>query len=124
MDLPEYLYQHTLVVEPFLGNSSHGPEYGGESTYPCLVDDTTTLQLDAEGKQVVSSSRVFLPLGSNVPLESRVRTLFVKQDSYIDLPEPEKITLKETSRESLVLDRKRRDGGDLPTPNHLELILR
>lgn len=124
MEIPDYLLVHTIVIEPFRGNSTHGPEYGAENVYPCFVDDTTTMQLSKEGEEVVSSSRVFMKLGNNVPLESRAIPVFMGYLQYQALNDEQKTEQKRISRQSLVLDVKRRDGGGLPTPDHLELMLR
>jgi hypothetical protein len=101
--IPAFLLIHSITIEPRIGSYSHGPQYGPAVTYECFVEDGTTLQRDREGQEVVSTSRVFLALEADCPVESRVTV---------------------NGRETTVLDVKRRDGGSLPVPSHLELILR
>lgn len=104
MRIPGYLLTHTIQIEPFLGNYSHGPKYGPGVSYPCFVEDRTTLQLDREGREVVSSSTVYIgDLSAVIPVQSRGTV---------------------NGRDSIVLDVKRREGKGLPTPDHLEVILR
>lgn len=103
MRLPSFLLRHTVTVEPLVGTYSHGPSYGAPVSYKCYVEDRTTLVLNREGKEVVSTSAVFLQLGPSIPVDSRVTV---------------------NGRESIVIDVKERNGKGLPTPDHLELILR
>lgn len=101
--LPEFLLTHSIAIEPLIGRHSNGPEYGPTVTYRCFVDDGTSLQLSREGIEVVSTAKVYLQLSANVPVDSRA-------------------TFR--GRVTTVLDVKRRDGGGLPTPDHLEVMLR
>lgn len=101
--IPGWLLTHQIIVEPFEGSYSHGAKYGPSFVYKCFVDEGRTLQLDREGNEVVSSSRAFGPLVDSIPIESRVKV---------------------NGRTTFVIDVKRRDGKGLPTPDHLELILR
>lgn len=105
MLIPEFLLVHSIEVEPLLGQFSQGPSYGVKQLIPrCFVEDETTLQRDKTGQEVVSFSRVFIAdLETDIPLDSRVTV---------------------NGRVTTVLNVKRRDGGGLPTPNHLEVILR
>ncbi|MGH3834097.1 MAG: hypothetical protein ACRDSF_00115 [Pseudonocardiaceae bacterium] len=90
-------------MEPFEGNFSHGPKYGEAFTYRCFVDDGRTLQLDKDGAEVVSSARAFGNLIDGILVESRVTV---------------------NGKTTYVIDVKRREGKGLPTPDHLEIILR
>lgn len=101
--IPEFLLTHTLQVEPLLGRYSHGPQYGPPVTHRCFLDDGTTLQLNLEGVEVVSSARVYLQLTAEIPLDSRVTV---------------------NGQLRTVIDIKRRDSKGLGAPDHLELILK
>jgi hypothetical protein len=101
--LPEFLLTHTMVVEPLLGRYSHGPQYGDPVTHRCFLDDGTSLVLSREGVEMVSSAKAYLQLNAEVPLDSRVTV---------------------NGQERTVIDVKRRDGKGLPTPDHLEVILK
>ncbi|MBG0830515.1 hypothetical protein HS041_22395 [Planomonospora sp. ID67723] len=102
-DLPAYLLRHTVTVEPLTGEGPYGPEYGPAAEVRCFIDDKRRLVRDKTGAQVVSETTVFMPLATTCPVGSRVT-----------LP---------TGRESTVLTSLRRDGGGLPTPDHLEVNL-
>lgn len=102
-NIPRWLLRHRITVEPFEGNFSHGPKYGAAFVYKCFVDDGRTLQLDKDGAEVISSARAFGVLTDKIPIESRVTV---------------------NGRVTFVMEVKRRDGGGLPTPDHLEVILR
>ncbi|MGH7954757.1 MAG: hypothetical protein ACREOZ_02225 [Gloeomargaritales cyanobacterium] len=96
---------HSIEVEPLLGQFSQGPSYGTKVVIDkCFVEDETTLQRDKNGQEVVSSCMVLInDLTTDIPLDSRVTV---------------------NGRRTTVLNVKRRDGGGLPTPDHLEVILR
>lgn len=100
--MPGWLLRHKVTVEPYLGQSAAGPRYGPAVTVRCFVDDTRRLVRDAAGVQVVSESTVYCQLGVTAPPKSRVNVF---------------------GREAFVITAKRRDGGGLPTPDHLELAL-
>ncbi|MCA1624164.1 MAG: hypothetical protein LC778_10255 [Acidobacteria bacterium] len=102
--IPKFLLRHKIIIEPLLGQYSQGPSYGSPITYACFIDDQTTLQRDRDGAEVVSSATIFIgDLAAEIPLDSRAIV---------------------NGRETTVLNVKRRDGGGLPTPDHLEVILR
>lgn len=103
MIIPAYAFRNTVSVEPLLGNYAHGPSYGPAVTYKCYVEDGYTMVLSKEGKEVVSSSRVYMPPGAVIPVESRVTV---------------------NNRETIVLDVKVLNGAGMPTPDHIEVILR
>jgi len=122
MQIPRYLMQHTLVVEPAIGNSSHGPEFGPPVAYQAFIDDATQLVRDQNGIEVVSSSRALVDLTAVIPIESRVSTVFMPRLIFMSLDAEGQTRAK--TRESLVLNVLRRDGGNLPVPSHFEVILK
>lgn len=105
MDLPEILLRHTVTVEPYRGTESWGqPTYAAAYEVACFVDNKRRLVRAADGHEVVSETTVYAPLDTDCPVDSRV-------------------TLASDGRQARVLDVKRRDGGGMPTPDHLEIVL-
>lgn len=100
---PRRLLRHSLTVEPYLGGSAYGPRYGPPAAVRCLLDEQTREVRSPTGEQVVSSSTAYCPLATDAPPQSRVT-----------LP---------GGRQTRVIAALRRDGGGLPTPDHLEIQL-
>ncbi|MEV6105701.1 hypothetical protein AB0M28_13435 [Streptomyces sp. NPDC051940] len=98
-----FLFGHTVTVEPYEGQSGTGPVYGGPVAVRCFLDEKTREVRDRHGEVVVSSSTAYCRLDTVAPAESRVT-----------LPD---------GRATRVIAALRRDGGGLPTPDHLELQL-
>lgn len=103
MGLPGFLLRHEVTVEPYLGDSANGPAYGPATTVRCFLDQKTRAVRNREGEETISSSTLYAPLGTQCPAESRVT-----------LPD---------GRQTTALAALRRDGGGLPTPDHLEVQL-
>lgn len=103
--VPGWLLRHTIAIEPYLGADSYGAAfYGPAVTVRCFLDAKVRMIRDAgTGAQVVSSSTVYAPLETVAPAESRVT-----------LPD---------GRVTTVMQALRRDGGGLPVPDHLEIVL-
>ncbi|MFI1942058.1 hypothetical protein ACH44C_33610 [Streptomyces purpureus] len=101
--LPGFLLRHTITIEPYLGDSAYGPAYGPAVTVRCFLDEKTRTVRDRTGQEVTSASTAYAPLDTDCPAESRVT-----------LP---------TGRQTAVIAALRRDGGGLPTPDHLEIQL-
>lgn len=72
MSLPTGFLTHTITVEPYAGPTPYGPSYGAPVTVSCRVEDETQMVLDANGVEVVSSSKVFCDSDVDIPVESRV----------------------------------------------------
>ncbi|TYB50238.1 hypothetical protein FXF51_56780 [Nonomuraea sp. PA05] len=98
--LPPFLLRHTVIVEPFEGNGPIGPEYGEQTVVRCFVEEKRRLVRDAAGVEVVSETTIYAPLDTVCPAESRVTV---------------------NGRATVVIVSARRDGGGLPTPDHLEV---
>ncbi|MFG3438330.1 hypothetical protein ACGF0J_13895 [Nonomuraea sp. NPDC047897] len=103
MMLPEWLLRHTATIEPFQGDGAYGPVFGPAFESRCLVDDERRLVRDAQGAEVVSDTTVFLPPGTTCPEGSRVTV---------------------NGRVTTVITSFARDGGGLPTPDHVEVVCR
>lgn len=93
----------TVQVEPFTGDGAYGPVYGPKKDVRGWLDDARHRTLDATGSEVTAGSRLFLPLGADCPVRSR-----------ITLPD---------GRTTTAVTVARRDGAGLPTPDHLEVSL-
>jgi hypothetical protein len=101
--IPGWLLRHTVTIEPYLGAGAYGPKYGAPAVTACFLDQQTRMVRAADGTQVSSTATVWLPLDVTAPAQSRVT-----------LP---------GGRVTTVIAALRRDGGGLPTPDHLELQL-
>lgn len=101
-DLPSFLLRHTVELEPHEGEGPFGPEYGPAVTVACFVDDRLQKILNNEGEEIVARTVVYMPLDTTCPPGSRVTV---------------------NGRQAQVLAALRRDGGGLPTPDHLEVAL-
>ncbi|MEV1167341.1 hypothetical protein [Nonomuraea sp. NPDC049784] len=101
--LPDWLLRHEAVIEPFEGDGAYGPIYGAAVTVKCLVDDERRLVRDAQGAETVSDTTIFFPPGTRCPEGSRVTV---------------------NSRVTTVIASYARDGGGLPTPDHVEVVCR
>lgn len=100
--LPGWLLTHTMVIEPFLGSSGTGPAYGRPVTVRCFVEPVWETRRAGEQRVSVGTSRVFAPLNTVITPESRV-TVEGKRVEVVSVT--------------------RRDGGGLPTPDHVEITV-
>lgn len=101
--IPRRYFIHEITVEPYLGESSTGALYGPPAAVRCFLDEQTRAVRTPAGEQVTSTSTAYADLGETASPLSRVT-----------LPDGRKTT---------VIQAKRRDGGRLGTPNHLEIQL-
>lgn len=101
--LPPWLLVHEATIEPYEGDSATGPIFGDPVTVRCFVDEGRTVVRDDTGRETVSSATLYAPLDTAVSAEDRVTV---------------------RGRTAEVLTTKRRDGGGLPTPDHIEVSLR
>jgi hypothetical protein len=100
--IPGWLLRHEMIVEPYQGTGAHGPVYGPPVAVRCFVEDKRRLLRGPNGTELISETTVYCPLGTVAPAESRVQV---------------------NGRTTTVLNASRRDGGGLPTPDHLEVML-
>ncbi|MEV7011546.1 hypothetical protein [Streptosporangium sp. NPDC051022] len=100
--IPDWLLRHQVLVEPFTGEGPYGPELGEQTLIRCFIDHKRRLVRNAEGAEVVSETTVIMPLDTVCPAGSRVII---------------------GDRASTVITSARRDGGGLPVPDHLEVVL-
>lgn len=99
--LPGYLLGHTVGLRRFTGHGSTGPTHGAREEHPAFVDAHTRNVRARDGEQRVSSTTVYLQL---------------------DTEPGQRDLLDYDGRELRVIDVKVRDGGGLPTPDHVEII--
>jgi hypothetical protein len=101
--------QHTLLFEPYLGQAGSGEAlYGAAFTLVGFCDQKTRkirtpMTQTNTGDEVLAEATFYTNRGPSVPTDSRVT-----------LPDGR------VSRVLAVLDR---DGGALPTPSHLEIVI-
>jgi hypothetical protein len=100
--IPAWLLRHQVIVEPFESNGPFGPEYGEQVVERAFIDEKRKLVRDAEGAEVISETTVYMRIDATCPAESRVTV---------------------NGRTTIVITASRRDGGGLPTPDHLEVAL-
>lgn len=103
VSIPGGLLRHVVTVEPYLGQTANGPKYGPGVAVRGFLDQQTREVRNPAGEVVVSSGTFLCRLATVAPPESRVT-----------LPD---------GRRGRVIAALRRDGGGLPTPDHLELQL-
>ncbi|WP_424533634.1 hypothetical protein ACOZ38_25195 [Sphaerisporangium viridialbum] len=103
MILPDWLLRHEAMIEPFEGDGAYGAVYGAPFTERCLIDDERRLVRDAQGVEVVSDTTFIFRPG-------------------VRCPEGSKVTAN--GRETTVITSFARDGGGLPTPDHVEVVCR
>lgn len=99
----KWLLRHEVTIEPYLGASAYGPRYGPPVAVRCFLDAQTRMVRAPDGTQVTSTATVRARLDTTAPAQSRVT-----------LPD---------GRVTSVIAALQRDGGGLPTPDHLELQL-
>jgi hypothetical protein len=100
--LPRHLLRHTLVVEPYRGNSGNGPTYGSPVTVRCHLVAKQTTRRQREGRAIDDASTVWCQLDAAGVLTPEARVTYAGR-----LVEVVSVTRHELP------------GG--ATPNHLEL---
>ncbi|MFJ3097351.1 hypothetical protein [Streptomyces hydrogenans] len=103
MTIPAWTLIHRVQVEPYLGVGPSGPAYGPAVEVRCLLEEKTRLVRGPSGDEVVSTSTFYAMPGTVAPAKSRVT-----------LP---------SGRRTVVIASYNRDGGNLGTPNHVEVQL-
>ena len=100
--IPRELLGHTVTVEPHLGQNASGPVYGAPIELPAFVDRHRRQVRGSDGVQLVSGTTVYFEHGAPVGELDRVTT-----------------SAGELLR---VIEVRDRDGGGLPTPDHIEIV--
>ena len=100
--IPTHLLRHTIVIEPYDGHTATGPKYGPPVTVKSFNEDRRRFFRDSAGNQVVASTTSYCLPGTVAPVQSRATV---------------------NGRVTKVVQRLDHDGGGLPTPDHVELLL-
>lgn len=100
--IPAFLLRHTIIIEPYTGMSATGPLFDPPVTVRSFNADRRRFIRDTAGNQAVSSTTSYCPPGTVAPVQSRVTV---------------------NGRITTVMQRLVHDGGGLPTPDHVELLL-
>lgn len=93
----------TAQVEPYLGDNAKGPTYGPSVAMTCYIEQANNIIRDTEGRELVSTSKLWFPAGSSIPNQSRITVGGLR---------------------SYALQVNVFSGGGLPTPDHVEVLLR
>lgn len=93
----------TVTIEPYEGSGAYGDVYGPPVAIRAIVDASRRLVRNDAGDEVISETTLYVPLTTRAPAGSRV-------------------TLADGTR-STVIRSAPRDGGRLPVPSHLEVVL-
>lgn len=100
--LPGWLLTHRMVVEPFLGASGTGPAYGRPVEVRCFVEPGRATARGGETRTAIETATIYAPLDTVITPEARVTV---------------------EGRRVEVVSVTRRDGGGLPTPDHVEIVV-
>lgn len=102
--MPPRMLRHRIVIEPFEGDGARGEVYGAPiPNVRALAVAKTTVIRDADGKRTVSDTTVVLLPGQVCPPRSR-----------LTLPDGRKVIAMAVTEA---------DGGGLPTPDHVEVVV-
>ncbi|TDD25063.1 hypothetical protein E1287_37615 [Actinomadura sp. KC06] len=105
--IPAFLLRHSVSVEAYEGEGPFGTVYAAAVDVRCFRDDKRRLVRGKDGSEVTSETTLYMRLDETCPVGSRV-TLDGGTGN---------------ERVSTVITASRRDGGGLPTPDHLEVTL-
>jgi hypothetical protein len=100
--IPGFLLRHTAVVEPYLGAGPFGDTYGPPVDVKCFAEDKRRRVLSTTGTRVVSNMTLICLPGTDIPPGSRVTV---------------------NGRSAAVINLADGDGGGLPTPDHVQVML-
>lgn len=104
-EIPAVLYERAgvdLTIEPYLGAGASGDVYGPPIAARAIVDARTRSVRSPTGDVVIAGATIYLPLSTVIPVGSIVTR---------------------GDEKTLVLSQHRHDGGSLPVPSHLEVLL-
>lgn len=102
--MPRRMLRHRIVIEPFAGDGATGPVYGTPVTdVRALAVAKTTVLRTADGKTTTSDTTVVLLPGQSCPVRSQ-----------LTLP---------GGRTVIAVQVTDADGGGLPTPDHVQVVV-
>lgn len=100
--IPYWMLKHKVTVEPLLGHTAAGPQFGPPKVVRCFVVNGQRLTRGANEEQVTSAATVRMRPKAVCPIGSRI--------TYAD------------GRKADVLVANQQDGGGFATPDHLEVM--
>ncbi len=100
--LPADVLVDEVTIEPFTGATGTGPTYGPPVTYRCLLSFRGRLVRRPDAREVTSSCSVIAEPGIDAPPESRATA---------------------AGRVTTVIEVRDNVKPDLPTPDHVQLML-
>lgn len=106
--VPGYLMTHEVEVALFRGHNATGPVHGPSATLPAFVDDRRRVIRTPDGSTITSGATVYLQLDAEDELGGEITS---------------EAEVRVRDRPARVVDVRRRDGGGLPTPDHIEIVL-
>lgn len=98
--IPPWLLVHTVTIERSLGVNANGPVFDAPVDVAAFVDPSRTRETGDETAERVARATIFVPLDTTVDTGDRITV---------------------NGRVSTVVEVLRRDGGGLPTPDHIEI---
>lgn len=101
--LPARFLVHEVLVRPYIGETSVGDSFGAAFTLKCMAQGQRRLVRNSDGDQALSTLTLYcapgqassIPPGSEVDWQGDTTTVMAAFDH---------------------------DAGDLPTPNHTEVV--
>ncbi|RZU21737.1 hypothetical protein [Streptomyces sp. BK239] len=73
VSLPAFLLRHRITIEPYLGDSAYGPQYGpAVADVPVLVAESVRQVRAADGREVTSTAQVIAAPDLDCPAGSRL----------------------------------------------------
>lgn len=103
MRIPTRFLVHTVTVQPLLGRSSTGPMFGPAFELRCMAQGGIRKVRAPDGSEVVSSL-----------------TLYAALEAFAQVPVGSQVT--HNGDDTVVIAAIPHDSGDLPTPQHLEVV--
>ncbi len=97
------MFGHEVTIQPKTGKTAAGPTYGPPVTVACRINSGRRLARSPQQAEVSDQTTVYLPRDADCPIGSR-----------ITLPD---------GRPTTVIEIHPRDGGRLPTPAYLEVVV-
>lgn len=100
--IPAELLVHEIEIAPFIGQGATGPHHGPYEPTAAFVDEHRRIVRAPDGRTVTSGTTAYVDLDTEIGPEALVRV---------------------RGRAARVVEIRHRDGGGLPTPDHIEIIL-
>jgi hypothetical protein len=96
------MFGHTATIRPYVGEGAKGAQYGPAVTERCRLNEARRFAPTAGASEVLAETVIYLRAAAVCPARSKVTV---------------------GGREWTVVRSVPRNGGTLPTPAHLEVVL-